>query len=271
MKRIRRAVLLIIAIAISLVFIVPFYAIFSMSSYSTVDLYKGLRLIPGNYLLRNLTTVMEGNFVRSYANSILVSCCATFLSVMISAMMGYALTKLRFRMRSFLNAFVVVTMMIPTQLNIVAFAIQMRYMHLNNSLIPLVAVFGANSYGVFWMAQYMRRGVPQEVLDSARIDGCHELKVFLRIVLPYVQPALFTLSLLVFIWSWNNYLMPVIIINRVSLFTIPLAVSTLGNVYFADLAARITGLAVGTFPLFIVFIVGSRSFIRGLTAGAIKG
>jgi cellobiose transport system permease protein len=162
-------------------------------------------------------------------------------------------------------------MMIPGQLGLVAYIIEMRFLGLSGSLIPLILPWVANAFGIYWMTQFMKGAVPNEVLESARIDGCSEVGVFFRIALPFIGPAVTTLSLLVFLWSWNNYLLPLIIVNQPELYTIPLGITTLGNLYRTDLAAQILGLSIGTIPVLVLFAIGSKSFIRGLTTGSVKG
>jgi multiple sugar transport system permease protein/cellobiose transport system permease protein len=103
------------------------------------------------------------------------------------------------------------------------------------------------------------------------MDGCTAMRMFLQIVLPIIRPALVTIFLLFFLWSWNNYLTPLVIISKESLYTIPLAISMIGSQYRTDYAARILALAVSTIPVLILFAAGSKHLIRGLTAGSLKG
>jgi multiple sugar transport system permease protein/cellobiose transport system permease protein len=153
----------------------------------------------------------------------------------------------------------------------VAYVIEMRYLHLSGTLIPLILPWVANAFGVFWMTQFIRSSVPNEVLESARLDGCSDYGAFFRIVVPFIAPAITTLSLLVFLWSWNNFLLPLIMITDPNLYTIPLSITTLSDAYRTDLAAQILGLTIGTLPVLVLFTIGSKSFVRGLTAGSIKG
>ncbi|MGO4276496.1 carbohydrate ABC transporter permease, partial [Paenibacillus sp. TAF58] len=109
------------------------------------------------------------------------------------------------------------------------------------------------------------------VLESARIDGCGEVKLFYRIVVPFLMPALTTLGLLAFLWSWNNYLLPLVTINKPDLYTLPLGITTLSTAYRNDYSASILGLSLGTLPLIILFLFGNKTLVRGLTGGAVKG
>ena len=260
-----------LAFFMSLIFIIPFYLLANMATYRTEDLYTKFTILPSDYFFENLKTVQNGLFVGSMGNSLFVSVFATAISVFVSALIGFAISKYQFRGKKFLFNFVLLTMMIPSGLGIIAFVIEMRILGFVDTFVPLILVFGASSYGAFWMTQYIGGCVPLEVIESARIDGCNEFNIFIRIVIPFIKPAIFTLSILVFLWSWNNYLMPIVILNSASKFTIPLAVATLGSMYFQDHAARITGLMLGIMPLFIIFVLGSRIFVKGLSDGAVKG
>ena len=242
-----------------------------MGTYQNEDLFQKIVVLPGSYLLENLKTVAASRFDLVYLNSLIVSVASTLLSVFVSAFAGFAFAKHEFKHKNKIFSAVLLTMMIPGQLGLVAYVIEMRYLGASGTLLPLILPWVANAFGVFWMTQFMKGAIPTEVLESARIDGCSDIGVFFRIVLAFIYPAITTLSLLVFLWSWNNYLLPLIIINKPELFTIPLGITSLGNAYRTDLAAQILGLTLGTIPVLILFAFGSKSFIRGLTAGSVKG
>jgi len=251
--------------------LLPFYMMTIMGTYRNEELFANIVLVPGSYLLENLKTVAASRFDLVYLNSLIVSLSSTALSVFVSASAGFAFAKHEFRHKNKIFSFVLLTMMIPGQLGLVAYVIEMRYLHLSGTLVPLILPWVANAFGVYWMTQFIRSSVPTEVLESAKIDGCSDIGLFFRMVIPFIYPAITTLSLLVFLWSWNNYLLPLIIINKPELYTIPLGITSLGDAYRTDLAAQILGLTLGTLPVLVLFAVGSKSFIRGLTAGSVKG
>ncbi|SEO32036.1 carbohydrate ABC transporter permease [Paenibacillus sp. OV219] len=255
----------------SLFALLPFYIMIVMGTYQNEELFQKIVLVPGHYLMENIKTVAESRFDLAYLNSFIVSAASTVVSVFVSCFAGFAFAKHEFKYKKQIFSGVLLTMMIPGQLGLVAFVIEMRYIHVSSTLLPLILPWVANAFGIFWMTQFMKGAIPTEVLESARIDGCSDIGVFFRIVVAFIYPAIATLSLLVFLWSWNNYLLPLIIINKPELFTIPLAITSLGNAYRTDLAAQILGLTLGTIPVLILFIFGSKSFIRGLTAGSVKG
>jgi cellobiose transport system permease protein len=256
---------------LSIFALLPFYIMIMMGTYQNEELFTRIILYPGTYLLENFKTVAASHFEVVYLNSLIVSIASTVLSVFVSAFAGYSFAKHDFKYKKKIFAFVLFTMMIPGQLGLVAFVIEMRTLHLAGTLLPLILPWIANAFGVFWMTQFIRSAIPTEVLESARMDGCTDIDIFFRIVIAFIYPAITTLSLLVFLWSWNNYLLPLIVINKPELYTIPLGITSLGNAYRTDLAAQILGLTIGTLPVLVLFAIGSKSFIRGLTAGSVKG
>jgi multiple sugar transport system permease protein/cellobiose transport system permease protein len=167
-------------------------------------------------------------------------------------------------------AFIFATMMIPGQISILGFVIEMRNLNLINSLFPLILTWGASSYGVYFMMQYMKNGIPLSLVESARIDGCGEFMTYCMIGLPMIKPAVGALSMLVFLWSWNSLLLPSTLINQSSHFTIPIGIQTLATAYTQNWGARAGALAIAIIPIMFIFIAGSKYFIHGISAGAIK-
>ncbi|WP_231637789.1 ABC transporter permease subunit [Paenibacillus sp. FSL R5-0912] len=121
------------------------------------------------------------------------------------------------------------------------------------------------------MTQFIRSSVPTEVIESARIDGCSEPAILTRIVVPFLMPAISTLGLISFLGSWNGYLLPLVTINKPELYTLPLGIANLSTVFRTDYSASILGLTLGTLPLIVLFLFGSKTLVRGLTGGAVKG
>ncbi|TCL76261.1 carbohydrate ABC transporter membrane protein 2 (CUT1 family) [Hydrogenispora ethanolica] len=257
--------------ALTIVSIVPFYVIVMMATHSTPEIFSEQVYWPGDYFLENMKTIFRNNFQLYYLNSIIVSTASTLLSVYISALTGYALAKYNFRLKKAIFYFILATMMIPGQIGLIGYVVEMRALRLTNTLAPLILVWCANAFGVFFMMQYILETVPGEIIESARIDGCGEFSIFNRIALPFMKPALATLAMLIFLWSWNNYLLPLILTANKALYTVPLGIQALQNYYVTDFGARGAGLAFAVLPVLLIFIIGSKSFIKGLTAGAVKG
>jgi ABC-type glycerol-3-phosphate transport system permease component len=255
----------------SVVSLFPFYVMLMMSTYVTEDLFTGVKLLPGTFLAENFRTVMKAQFHRFYMNSLTVAVVHTTSAVFVSALTGYAFAKFEFKGKKGLFYFILGSLMIPPQLGLVGYVMEIRALGFGNTLWPLIFPGIANAFGTFWMTQYIRVAVPSEILESAMIDGASTMRVFFQIVLPIIRAALVTLMLLFFLWSWNNYLLPLVTISREPLYTVPMAIGLIGSEYRTDFAARILALTVSTLPVLLLFAIGSKHLIRGLTAGSVKG
>lgn len=271
MRKVKRILPYLLLLTVSFVSLFPFYMMITMSTFKTQEMFQTIPLYFSGYLWENLKTVFQSNFVKSYLNSIIISVTATAGCTLISAMVGYAIVIYRFKFRNVLIKLIMLTMMVPVQLGIVGYMIEMRTLHLTGTLWPMILVWLANGFGGYWMMQYIESSLPLELVESARIDGSKEFNTFFRIVFPCIRPGIITLILLIFLWSWNSYLIPLVFVNDNRTMTIPIFIKSLGNAYMTDYAAQITGLALATIPLLLLFIAGSKNFIRGLTAGAVKG
>ena len=249
----------------------PFYMMIIMGTYDTPNLYTNLNVLPGDLWLYNPVYIFKSGFLLYYRNSFTVSSLVTILSITFSMAAGYAFAKYRFIGNKQLFIFVMLTMMIPYQISLVGFLIQMRAFGWIGTLLPLILPPTASAFGVFWMRQYAISFVPTEILESARIDGSNEFRTFFTIVIPMSRAAMFTLGILAFSGSWNSYLVPLVVISNDNLNTITLAVSKLSSMFFNDYAKQICALTIGTIPILCIFATGSKYFIRGLSAGAIKG
>lgn len=260
-----------VLVILALITMFPFYLMISMGTHSTAEIFQGKVIVPGTSLLKNLASVGKSSFALFYWNSIVASAAATIIGTLTSAMAGYALSKYRFPFRDALIRYMMVLMMIPSQISLIAYVIEMRNMNMLNTLWPVMIPFMFSAFGVYWMKQSFDSSLPDEVLESARIDGASEFKIFFKIALPFAKASLITIMLLLFLWSWNSYILPLITINDMHKYTVPLGISMLDGLYRTDYGAKILALALGTIPLVVLFIFGSKYFIRGLTGGSIKG
>lgn len=256
---------------ISLVALIPFYMMFVMGTYYSEDLFKGLPLLISNYFWENLKTTLSHGLLATYGNSIFVSAVSVAGCFFTSVTMGYALAKFEFKAKKALFVLVLTGMMLPTQISIIGYIMEMRVAHLTNTLWSVVCVWIANPFSAFFMMQFIRDSVPEEMMESARIDGCSEPGILFKIVVPCIKPAITTVATLVFLWSWNNYLLPLITLNKQEVYTLPLMISNISVSYRQDYGAQMLALALSTFPVLIIFIFGSKYFVKGITAGAVKG
>lgn len=270
-RRIKAVVKQIVLVLMTIVMFFPLYIVFIMGTYYSEDIFKGLPILPGDYLIENIKMVISKGFFRAYFNSITVSVASVILSVMISSLIGFALAKYKFKGKKLIFGFIMAIMMIPGQIALIGYMLEMRKIGLIDTLLPLIFTWAAHPLGAFLMTQFISDAIPDELLESGRLDGCTEPGLFFRIVVPCIKPGFLTLATLVFLWSWNNYVLPLIIINKQEMFTIPLMVNNLSNAFRSDYGAIMCALALSVLPMIVIFSLCSKTFIKGIAAGAVKG
>ena len=266
-----RKIINLLVIALATISIIPFLLMFLMATQDNQTIFAGKILTFGRSLSDNFQTVAEAEYFRSFLNSLFVSVSSTLLTVFFGAMAGFGFAKYEFRHKKIIYQLVILTMLVPMEVGLVAFVWEMKILHLSKTILPLILPNMANAFSVFWMTQYIKDAFPYELIESGRIDGCSDMGIFLRMALPIIKPAIFTLSVISFLQSWNNYLLPMIMINDPKKFTVPLVIASIGNMFVADYGARLLAVAAGILPIMIVFILFSRQITEGLASGAVKG
>ncbi len=266
-----RKIINLLVIALATISIIPFLLMFLMATQDNQTIFAGKILSFGRSLSDNFQTVAEAEYFRSFLNSLFVSVSSTLLTVFFGAMAGFGFAKYEFRHKKIIYQLVILTMLVPMEVGLVAFVWEMKILHLSKTFLPLILPNMANAFSVFWMTQYIKDAFPYELIESGRIDGCSDMGIFLRMALPIIKPAIFTLSVISFLQSWNNYLLPMIMINDPKKFTVPLVIASIGNMFVADYGARLLAVAAGILPIMIVFILFSRQITEGLASGAVKG
>ena len=266
-----RKIINLLVIALATISIIPFLLMFLMATQDNQTIFAGKILTFGRSLSENFQTVAEAEYFRSFLNSLFVSVSSTLLTVFFGAMAGFGFAKYEFRHKKIIYQLVILTMLVPMEVGLVAFVWEMKIIHLSKTFLPLILPNMANAFSVFWMTQYIKDAFPYELIESGRIDGCSDMGIFLRMALPIIKPAIFTLSVISFLQSWNNYLLPMIMINDPKKFTVPLVIASIGNMFVADYGARLLAVAAGILPIMIVFILFSRQITEGLASGAVKG
>ena len=249
----------------------PFFILPVMGSYNTDELMKSLPFWFGHRFLENTRTLLQSNFLQIYANSIFVTVLSIVGSAFNSILLAYAVTKYRFKARKFLEMLVIITMMLPGQISTIGYIIEMRTIHMTNTLWPLIFTWLAHPFTAFFMIQFMKEGVPTKIIESGRIDGASEPRILVSLVMPFILPAISTISILLFMWTWNNYMLPMLIVNKNEMFTIPIFVSNLVSEFRFDIGGRMAALTWAVLPVLIVFVFSSKTFIKGIAAGSVKG
>jgi multiple sugar transport system permease protein len=195
---------------------------------------------------------------------------STALTLLFCSMGGYAFACFEFRFKNALFAFVLGTMLLPGFMSMIPSFMIMDALGWIDQPRALYIPGAASAFGIFLMRQFVLSAVPRDLIEAARLDGCSELGIYWRIVLPLLRPALGTLGLITFIASWNNFIGPLIVMRSPENYTLPLALRSLQSPVDTEWGALMTGSAIATIPLLVLFALSSRQLIAGLTAGAVK-
>jgi len=211
------------------------------------------------------------NFPRYFLNSIVVSVTVTAISLLLNSMAGYAFAKYNFRGRDVIFTLTISSMMIPFQVTMIPVFILLRNLGWLNAFSGLIVPSLASAFGIFLMRQFFYT-IPSDLLDSGRIDGAGEFRVFAQIVLPLCRPAFAALGIFTFMGSWNNFIWPLIVVRSDDMRTLPLAVAALaaGN-YIMSWPLLMGGAVFVVVPVILVFLVLQRYFIQGIALTGIKG
>jgi ABC-type glycerol-3-phosphate transport system permease component len=210
-------------------------------------------------------------FGRAFLNSIFVTVVSIGGILAISTMAGYVFAKLDFPGKTFLFYFWLAGMMVPPHVSIIPNFVVLDRLHLINSYFSLFLIyFSSTSFGVFVMRSFFVT-VPTEILEAARIDGCSELGVFWRVALPLARGGLAVIAIFYFVFLWNDFMYPLTFLRDPELNTIPLALMTFRDIWSADWGPMLAALSMASLPPIIFYFFFQKQFIRGMTAGALKG
>jgi ABC-type glycerol-3-phosphate transport system permease component len=250
----------------------PFYYTLVTATHRTAEI---LSLPPplwfGGALLQNYTELLDNlPFWNALFNSFAIASISTVLVLFFCSLAGYGFAKFRFPGRDGLFAFLMATLMVPGVIGLIPSFIIMRQLGWIDTWNPLIIPGIANAFGIFWMRQYIEAAVPADMMDAARIDGAHEFRIYWNIIVPVIIPALAALAILTFMGNWNSFQWPLLILKDEAKYTLPVALSTLRSLRGTEIGVQILGAAGAILPILIVFILASRQFMSGLTAGAVK-
>ncbi|MFE7615985.1 carbohydrate ABC transporter permease [Streptomyces sp. NPDC057496] len=267
-----RSILLTSGLAIVLAAVlVPFYWLVVASTHSTDDIFGSPpALLPGGHLGQNLRSLRDtASFDEVVLNSLLIAVLYTFAAGAVCTFAGYAFAKYRFKGGNALFGVLMLGLVIPTQVTLVPLFKMMAELEWLNTYQAVIMPNLALPFGIFLMRQSMG-ALPDELLDSGRMDGCGEFRLFCRVVLPPMKPALAALGIFLFLYQWNDFIWPLVVLRDNASFTIPVALASLQGVDETDYGAILTGTAVAAIPMAVVFLALQRHFVSGLLAGAVK-
>jgi multiple sugar transport system permease protein len=211
----------------------------------------------------------QGKFLLAFANSTLVAIAVTAFQIVISALAGYALARLKFRGRQALLLVVLATLVIPFQLLVIPIFLVLKWGHLINTYWALILPTAVNGFGIFLLRQYFQT-IPVELEEAAAIDGANRLQILWRVMLPLARPALVTLFLFTFIGEWNDLFKPLVFTTRPELRTVQLALAEFQEQFTNNWPLMMAAVTIATVPVMVLFLIGQRQFIQGIAATGIK-
>ena len=256
----------------ALIMLAPFYFMFVFATHSRTEIFS---LPPpmffGDDFFNNLKILTERlPFWRNLGWSLYVALASTAMTLLFCSMGGYAFALFDFRFKNALFGLVMGTMLLPSFMNMIPTFMIMDALGWIDQPKALYIPGAASAFGIFLMRQFVASSIPKDLVEAARMDGCSEIGIYARIVLPLLKPALGTLGLITFIASWNNFIGPLIVMRSPDMYTLPLALRSLQSPVNTEWGALMTGSAIATLPLVVLFLLSSRQLISGLTAGAVK-
>lgn len=267
-----RGISYIVLAVIGIVWIFPFLwmALGSLKTQREI-LAKPPKLMPEHATLANFSQwFTQLNFGSYFTNSLIVAVITVLGNMVFCSMVGYALAKMKFAGKNILFGAVMVTLMVPSVATFVPLFVIISNMHLANTYAALILPFLCQPIDVFLMRQFIG-GIPDALMEAARVDGAGELRIFFQIILPQCGPALATLSILTFLSSWNNFLWPLVSAQSEEMYTLPVALSLYSTGQNAtNYSVLLAGAVLIITPILLLFVFLQRYFIQGVAMTGIK-
>ena len=271
----RRTIAYIALILIAFLCLFWFYVLFINATRSHSDLQSGFSAVPKGNLLENWKNLQAGTLPvwSGLVNSLIVSTCSAALCVYFSTMTAYAIHAYEFKLKRFIYPFILMVMMIPTQVTALGFVQLVSKMKLENTFVPLIVPAIAAPVTFFYMKQYMESSLPLSLIEAARIDGSGEFRTFNSIVLPLMKPAIAVQAIFTFVSSWNNYFTPALILHDDKIKTLPILIAQLRAADWLkfDMGQVYVMIAFSIFPVIIVYLILSKHIVQGVALGSVKG
>jgi len=260
------------ALAVCLIFLIPVvWAFFSAFQPPSRLFTFPPNFDPRGFSLVNFQAVFRTGDVPRYAlNSLIVATTSSLITVIASSMAGFALAKYRFLGRQLIFLVIISVLLIPLQVLMVPVFLVLKTLGWINSLIGIIIPPAATATGTFMMRQYII-GIPDELLEAARIDGASDWKIYWHIILPLSAPALGAVGILSFTWRWNDYLWPLIVIGDQKNFTLQLSLANLVGTNTVEWGALLAYAGLAMLPVLVVFLCFQRYFLKGSLSGGVKG
>ncbi|MFA5448803.1 MAG: carbohydrate ABC transporter permease [Sphaerochaeta sp.] len=266
----------IIVIALGFVMLYPILWMIASSFKTNAEIFNSVSLLPSSYKLDNFIRGWQFNRSVSFSvffyNSFFYTTISTIGTVIASSLVGYGFGRIPFRGRSFWYACMFLTIMIPYQVVMVPQFIIFHKLGWINSFKPLIIPqFAGTPFFIFLMVQFVRQ-IPYELDDSAKLDGCNRFSIYSRIILPLIGPAIITSTIFSFYWRWDDFLGPLLYLNKIRLFTVSLALRMFSDpMTSTDWSAIFAMGTLSLLPVLIIFLIFQKHIVQGLVTTGLKG
>ena len=265
----------IVLIILSFLCLFFFYILIINSTRNHTQIQQGFSFVPGNSFMKNLHNVLnDANIpvLSGIKNSLIVSTLAAALATYFSALTAYGLYAYNFKLKKPAFIFIMLILVMPTQVSAMGFINLITKMGMLNTLYPLFLPSIAAPAVFYFMYSYMQSSLPLELVEAARIDGCSEFRTFNRIVIPIMKPALAVQAIFAFVQSWNNYFIPALVISDNSKKTLPILIAALRSADFLkfDMGKVYMLITIAIVPIIIVYIALSKYIVAGVALGGVK-
>ena len=273
---IARVVVYTVLIFLSFLCLFCFYMLIINSTRSNAELQAGFSALPRGHFVENLKNAWNDasiNIPRGMMNSFFIAACSAVLKTYFSALTAYGIHVYDFKLKKAAFLFIMAVMMIPPQVSAVGFIQLMYKLKLTNNYLPLILPGIAAPVVFFYMKQYMESVLPLEIVESARIDGAGEFRIFNQIVLPVLKPAIAVQMIFSFVESWNNYFIPALLLDKAEMKTVPIMIAQLRSADYSkfDMGKVYMFILLAILPVLVVYLFLSKFIIKGVTAGSVKG
>lgn len=267
-----RLLVFVLVLAGAFLVFLPFLYMLSTSVKSMNEVFTTpIQWIPNEFRWDNFTSAwQEHNISRYYLNSLFVGVCVTILNLVTCSLAGYSFAKFNYPGRNLLFGTVLFTMMIPIASMIIPLYLVVKELGWINSYWGLIIPAGTSAFGIFLMRQHML-SIPEDLLDAARIDGANELRIFIEIVVPLVKTSIASLAIFIFMWNWDSFLWPLLVVTQDDYRTLPLGIAMFESAYGTNYPQLMAVAVVAMLPVLVVFILMQRHFIAAMTMSGVKG
>ena len=270
----RRAIAYIVLIIISFFCLFWFYIMFINATRSKGELKAGFTALPSDHLLTNWNNLVHGTLPiwSGMFNSLIIAAATAVLCVYFSTMTAYAIHAYDFKLKKFIYPFILMIMMIPTQVTALGFIKLITGMGLMDSFIPLIvpAWFGGGAFYIFLLRQFYL-GIPRDFDEAAYLDGASHIQIFTKIILPITKPALAVVGMFAFLNSWNDFLSPLVYLNSEKKYTVALGLQLFTGSYRGEWNLMMAAACLVLAPVVVVFAIGQKYLVEGVTMSGVKG